>query len=63
MMEKIGTIYRDNRDTYLVLEADGEVYYFSAGRFYMGLTKFADNGCKLKEIEDRVELLAEESEE
>lgn len=49
-MQEVGTIYRDGRDTYLVLEADGEAYYFSAGRFHQGLTKFADKGCKLSEI-------------
>lgn len=51
-IEAIGTVYQDNRDkdTYLVLERDGEVYYFSRGNFYTGLTKYADKGCKMDEI-------------
>lgn len=50
-MEKIGEIYRDDRDIYLVIEADGEAYYFSPGHFHQGLTRFADKGCKISEIE------------
>lgn len=50
MMQEIGTIYRDGRDIYLVLEADGEAYYFEPGAFHQGLTRFATKGCKLREI-------------
>ena len=32
-MEEIGKLYRDDRDVYVVIEADNEVYYFSSGMF------------------------------
>lgn len=50
MMQEIGTIYRDGRDIYLVLEKDNEAYYFEGGAFHQGLTRFATKGCKLSEI-------------
>ena len=51
MMEKIGEIYRDDRDIYLVIKADGEAYYFEPGAFHQGLTRYATKGCKISEIE------------
>ena len=51
-MEQVGAIYQDDRDIYLVLEKDGEVYYFAPGAFHQGLTRYATKGCKLKDIEE-----------
>jgi hypothetical protein len=54
MMEEIGTIYRDGREIYLVIEADNEAYYFEGGRFHQGLTRFATKGCKVTDILDLI---------
>lgn len=51
MMEEIGTIYRDGRDIYLVIPGDNEAYFFQAGMFHQGLTRFATKGCKVSDIE------------
>lgn len=59
-MELIGSIYRDNRDTYLVLESDGEVYYFEGGMFHQGLTRYASKGCKISEIQELIPEIIEE---
>jgi hypothetical protein len=59
-MEQIGTIYRDKRDVYLVIDADREVYYFSAGRFNQGLTKFSDKGATFDQVEKEMDKLTDE---
>lgn len=51
-MEEIGTIYRDGRDIYLVIPGDNEAYFFRGGSFHQGLTRFADKGCKISDIEE-----------
>jgi hypothetical protein len=55
-IKQVGTIYRDERErtVYLVMEDDGEVYYFGPGSFSQGLTRWADKGCKLTEIERKM---------
>jgi hypothetical protein len=57
----VGTIYKDERDgdVYLVMEDDKEVYYFRRGSFYFGLTKCADKGCSLKDVECKMIEIAE----
>lgn len=54
MLEMIGEIYQEGRDFYLVVRSENEAYYFSSGRFFQGLTKFADRGCKLSDIDELI---------
>ena len=54
-MEEIGKLYRDERDVYVVVEADNEVYYFSGGMFAQAMTRFATKGCKVSDIEEMIE--------
>lgn len=60
-IKAVGTIYKDMRErsVYLVLEDEGEIYYFSPGNFYVGLTKFADKGCNMKDVEEKMIEIAE----
>ncbi len=60
-LKPVGTIYKDerNREVYLVLEDDKEAYFFKQGSFYQGLTRFADKGCNLKDIEEKMPQLPE----
>ena len=60
-LKPVGTIYKDERDSevYLVLEEDKEAYFFKRGSFYLGLTKFADKGCNLKDITEKMALRSE----
>ena len=53
-MEKVGEIFRNGREIYLVIEADGEAYYFEGGAFHQGLTRSATKGCKIKDIEELI---------
>lgn len=55
MIEEIGKIYREDRDVYVVIEADDEVYYFSGGQFPQAMTRYATRGCKLSDIEKMIE--------
>jgi hypothetical protein len=50
-LEKIGSIYREGRNVYLIINADDEAYFFAPGSFNQGLTRFADKGCKIKDIQ------------
>jgi hypothetical protein len=61
-MEQVGAVYQKGRNTYIVMWRDGDAYYFEAGSFYQGLTRFATKGCKLREIEDLIPSLPEEAE-
>ena len=54
-MEEIGKLYREDRDVYVVIETDNEVYYFSGGMFAQAMTRFATKGCKLSDIEELIE--------
>lgn len=54
-MECIGKLYRDDRDVYVVIEADNEVYYFAGGMFAQAMTRFATKGCKVSDIEEMIE--------
>jgi hypothetical protein len=60
-MEVIGTIYREGRDVYLIIDADNEAYYFEGGMFHQGLTRFATKGCKVTDILDLIPAEREEA--
>jgi hypothetical protein len=64
-IEEVGVIYKDMRDrnVYLVLEQEGEIYYFEPGDFYLGLTKYATRGCKVKDVEEKMIEIAERGDE
>ena len=62
-MEQVGAVYQEGRKTYIVMWRDQEAYFFEAGSFYQGLTRFATRGCKLRDIEDLIPGLPEASEE
>jgi hypothetical protein len=63
MMEEIGTIYRDGREIYLIIDADNEAYYFDGGSFHQGLTRFATKGCKVTDILDLIPSESDEEKE
>lgn len=64
-IKAVGTIYKDMRErsVYLVLEDEGEIYYFEPGDFYMGLTKCATKGCNIKDVEEKMVEIAERGDE
>lgn len=62
MIEEYGSIYADDKDRkiYFVLPGPGEAYMFDLGTFHQILTKYAERGCNLRDIEDMI--LPEEAE-
>ena len=50
-MQEWATIYREDRDLYIVIPEDNEAYLFNYGTFHQILTRYAEKGCKIRDIE------------
>lgn len=51
IIEEWATIYQDDRDLYLVIPGLNEAYLFNYGTFHQIITRYAEKGCKITDIE------------